>query len=64
MTEPRLRRAGPADGEALVALRVIMLSAMGLPTESLDEPSWRAAAAAWFVERLRDGTLCAVVADV
>jgi GNAT superfamily N-acetyltransferase len=48
-----VRRATVADVAALVGLRGLMLDAMGQDVGGPDAP-WRAAAAAWFGDRLAD----------
>jgi ribosomal protein S18 acetylase RimI-like enzyme len=46
-----VRRAKPDDADALVRLRVLMLSAMGVDTGPEDAP-WREQSRRWFAERL------------
>ncbi|MEO3750628.1 GNAT family N-acetyltransferase [Streptomyces sp. B6B3] len=47
------RRAGPGDVAALVRLRGLMLTDMGL-VDSPDEGAWRELAVAWFAGKLGD----------
>ncbi|MFF1844122.1 GNAT family N-acetyltransferase [Streptomyces sp. NPDC058232] len=47
-----VRRANLDDVPALVRMRALMLSDMGMQTGDADAP-WRAASALWFSERLR-----------
>ncbi|MBU5421241.1 GNAT family N-acetyltransferase [Cellulomonas hominis] len=58
----RIRHATPEDAAALVGLRALMLTEMGSDPGPADSP-WRAAAHAWFTERLSRGTVVAVVAE-
>jgi ribosomal protein S18 acetylase RimI-like enzyme len=48
-----VRRAGPADAQALVRLRALMLHEMGTDVGGEDAP-WRGAAERWFAECLAD----------
>jgi len=60
---PRARRAGLDDVPALVRLRALMLSDMGMETGG-EDAAWRAASARWFIERLRTpDTFAAFVVD-
>lgn len=54
-----VRRAVAADAESLTALRAEMFVAMGHDVGPRDAP-WRAAATAWFAERLDDDPRVAV----
>jgi len=57
------RRAGVEDAAALVGLRALMFEGMGRDPGPADAP-WRAAALAWFTERLADpATFAAFVVD-
>lgn len=58
---PAPRLAGPADAEALVALRAAMFTAMG---QDVSDPAWRRAAQDWFERRLAGDRVLVVVADV
>lgn len=60
--QTRIRPATPEDAPALVELRALMLAEMGSDPGPADAP-WRAAAHAWFTERLAQGTAIAVVAE-
>ncbi|MFE2089406.1 GNAT family N-acetyltransferase [Streptomyces sp. NPDC059460] len=58
-----VRRATPDDVPALVRMRALMLSDMGVETGDADAP-WRAASAQWFAERLRlPGEFAAFLVD-
>lgn len=59
-----VRRAGPADLDALLALRVLMFEAMGTPPGQLIDPVWREAAYRWFADRLDDLQVRLVVAEL
>lgn len=48
-----VRRATEADIASLVRLRALMLDGMGVPVGG-EDAEWRAAAAVWFAERLRE----------
>lgn len=61
MSDFSVRRATVADVEAVVDLRALMFSAMGVP--GVDEPGWRAAAAGWFERELDGPDLCVVLAE-
>lgn len=61
---PRVRRATPADAEALVILRALMFEAMGTPADDLGDATWREGAARWFAERVDDPLVRLVVAEV
>ena len=61
-TRIRIRHATPEDAPALVELRALMLTEMGSDPGPADAP-WRAAARAWFAERLAHGAAFAVVAE-
>jgi GNAT superfamily N-acetyltransferase len=54
------RRATAADAAAVVELRALMFSAMGVP--GVDDPGWQEAATAWFERELDGGLACVVVA--
>ncbi|GAB3886135.1 hypothetical protein GCM10028802_36720 [Terrabacter terrigena] len=56
-----MRRATVADVAAVVELRALMFSAMGVP--GVDDPDWRAAATEWFGRELCGPHVCVVVAD-
>lgn len=56
-----IRRAEPADAEPLVALRVLMFEAMGVP--GADGPDWQQAAHVWFERELAQRHTCVVVAE-
>lgn len=56
-----VRRATAADAAAVVELRALMFSAMGVP--GVDDPGWRRAAAAWFERELDGPRACVVVAE-
>jgi GNAT superfamily N-acetyltransferase len=55
-----VRFATPADADALVELRAAMFDAMGQDTVG---PRWRAAARAWFQDRLAGADVLVTVAD-
>src|SRR4051812_22259652 len=55
------RRATAADAAAVVGLRALMFSAMGVP--GVEDPGWQAAATAWFERELDGGRACVVVAE-
>ena len=55
------RRATAADAAAVVELRALMFSAMGVP--GVDDPGWQAAATEWFGHELDGGRTCVVVAE-
>lgn len=55
------RRATAADAEAVVELRALMFSAMGV--DGVDDPGWRAAAVRWFEGALGGPHACVVVAE-
>ena len=55
------RRAVPADAEALVALRVLLMRAMGEP--DADEPGWQDSARSWFARELAGDEAVAFVVD-
>lgn len=57
-----VRRARPSDAPALVAIRAVMLAAAGTDPGGRDAP-WRAAAEAWFLDRLAGEDVAAVVAE-
>lgn len=61
MTEFTVRRASAADVAAVVELRALMFSAMGVP--GVDDPDWRAAATAWFGRELGGPHVRVVVAE-
>ena len=56
-----IRRASPADVEAVIELRALMFSAMGVP--GIDDDGWRRGARSWLVERLGAPDACAVLAE-
>ncbi|MEW2624178.1 GNAT family N-acetyltransferase [Streptomyces sp. NPDC048106] len=59
----RVRRAGPADIDHLVAFRALMMTEMGEDVDA--DPGWRADAAAWFARRMgQAGTFAAFVAEL
>lgn len=55
------RRATAADAEAVVELRSLMFSAMGVP--GVDEPGWQLAAVRWFEQALGGSDACVVLAE-
>ncbi|WP_392675407.1 GNAT family N-acetyltransferase [Streptomyces sp. LN785] len=58
-----VRRATPDDVPALVRMRALMLSDMGMETGDAEAP-WRAASAQWFAERMRlPGEFAAFLVD-
>lgn len=57
-----VRRALPADAPALVEIRAVMLAGAGTDPGGPDAP-WRAAAEAWFRDRLAGDDVAAVVAE-
>jgi ribosomal protein S18 acetylase RimI-like enzyme len=60
-----VRFATPADADALVELRAAMFDGLRSSTVGRDTvgPQWRAAARAWFQERLAGGDVLVTVAD-
>jgi GNAT superfamily N-acetyltransferase len=56
-----LRRATPADVEAVVELRALMFSAMGVP--GVEDARWRTAATEWFARELDGPHTCVVLAE-
>jgi len=65
MTTPSpVRRAGAADLDALLDLRVLMFDAMGTPTDRLADPTWRDAAYRCFADRMDDPRVRLVVAEL
>lgn len=58
-----IRRATPADADALVVLRAAMFTAIGDDVGD-EHAAWRGSARTWFAEHLDDGTALCVVADV
>ncbi|MFP5021590.1 GNAT family N-acetyltransferase [Pseudonocardia phyllosphaerae] len=61
MTARTVRRAVERDVPDLVRLRAEMFRAMGTPGH--DAPSWQAAAAGWFTERIGDPRFCFAVVE-
>jgi GNAT superfamily N-acetyltransferase len=61
LSEWFVRRATAADSAAVVELRALMFSAMGVP--GVDDLGWRRAATAWFERELDGPRACAVVAE-
>ncbi|MGO4600208.1 GNAT family N-acetyltransferase [Terrabacter sp. 2RAF25] len=57
----RVRRATVADVAAVVELRALMFSAMGVA--GVDDPGWRAAATEWLRRELGGPHVCVVVAE-
>ncbi|WP_330476185.1 GNAT family N-acetyltransferase [Terrabacter sp. C0L_2] len=55
------RRATAVDAEAVVELRALMFSAMGVA--GVDDPGWREAAVRWFEAALGGPHACVVVAE-
>lgn len=55
------RRATAADAEAVVELRTLMFSAMGVA--GVDEPGWQRAAVRWFERALGGPDACVVLAE-
>ncbi|GAA6524794.1 hypothetical protein IDVR_05890 [Intrasporangium sp. DVR] len=56
-----MRRAAPADAEAVIELRALMFSAMGVA--GVDAPGWREAAVRWFQGEPAQRHTCAVIAE-
>jgi GNAT superfamily N-acetyltransferase len=56
-----IRRATVSDAEAVIELRALMFSAMGVP--GIDDPGWRRRARSWLGDRLDGDDLCVVLAD-
>ncbi len=56
-----IRRATAADASAVVDLRAVMFSAMGVP--GVDHPEWRQGAARWFEREQAQRHTCAVIAE-
>lgn len=56
-----VRRASAADAAAVVDLRALMFSAMGVP--GIDEPGWRQAAVRWFESEPARRHTCVVIAE-
>ncbi|GGM95232.1 hypothetical protein GCM10009721_21990 [Terrabacter tumescens] len=56
-----IRRATAVDAEAVVELRALMFSAMGVA--GVDDPGWREAAVRWFEATLGGPHACVVVAE-
>jgi GNAT superfamily N-acetyltransferase len=50
MAEFEIRRATPADAEAIIALRAVMFEAMGVA--GVKEPAWRQGAKVWLQREL------------
>ena len=61
MTNRTVRRADAGDVVALVDLRAEMFRAMGVAGHA--EPTWRAAAADWFTDRVRRDDYCIAVVE-
>jgi GNAT superfamily N-acetyltransferase len=61
VSEFTVRRATAADVEAVVELRALMFSAMGVP--GVEAHGWRDAAAEWLRRELDGPNACAVVAQ-
>ncbi|WP_199923399.1 GNAT family N-acetyltransferase [Streptomyces sp. NRRL F-5123] len=60
---PIVRRADPEDADALVELRALMLTEMGMAVGGADA-HWRVAARSWYAEHLvRPGEFAAFVVD-
>jgi GNAT superfamily N-acetyltransferase len=56
-----IRRATAADAAAVIELRALMFSAMGVP--GIDDPGWRRGARAWLGDHLGGPDVCVVLAD-
>ena len=56
-----IRRATAADASAVVDLRAVMFSAMGVP--GVDDAEWRQGAARWFEREQAQRHTCAVIAE-
>lgn len=56
-----VRRAAAADAAAVVDVRALMFSAMGVP--GVEEEDWRGDAARWFAAASDEGRACAVIAE-
>ena len=61
MSEWNIRRATPDDVEAVIRLRALMFSAMGVP--GVDDDGWRRAAREWFERELGGRHTCVVLAE-
>lgn len=57
-----VRSAGRRDVEALVELRALMFTAMGMP--GVEGEGWRRSAAEWFISRLASPAVHVVVVEV
>lgn len=60
-TQHRIRRATAADVSAVIDLRALMFSAMGVP--GVDDEEWRRAADGWFTAERTQRHTCAVLAE-
>lgn len=61
MSDPVIRRATAADAHAIVDLRALMFSSMGVP--GVDDDGWRQGAVHWFQAEPAQRHTCAVVAE-
>jgi GNAT superfamily N-acetyltransferase len=61
MSDRVIRRATAADAQAIVELRALMFSAMGVP--DVDGDAWRQAAVRWFQGEPTQRHTCAVIAE-